>query len=531
MQRTFFVVFAAAVALLIGAALPNLGTAQASSVLTASAKRTAVVALAGSVNVAPITLQTQDGFVRETSPLQASQVLTKLGNSAVWTYNPKLRVFQQLANTTPKIGSAIYVKSSVSATIEQLTNPTWAATVAAHEKAQQTPAKTKAHGHSATGKAAVKVSKTAKTKAVVKPAKVAPAVHKTSVTTTTNKSTVVASSKTVTKTQTPVKKATTVTAKTPVKKATTSKTPVKKTKTTTKPVTQTTTPATTTVPPTTVAAAPTTTTGTMAAPAGYSASQLEFNETASGSSINPAYWNTFLTSNAAQGAPWNTNGSGGSTPAGSSPNYDAEYDLPGQITESNGVIDIRATETPTPGFIGNTPTVFPFASGALSSYGRFQFDGGYLQVEAKMPAGAGMWPALWMLPGPGGTSGDNYEIDLFEGGADDGGPGTSSSDMFSWHLHTPSGTVGADTNTNVNLTTSFNTYGLKWIPGQSITWYLNGNVIGTITSAQASIPNEPMELLVNLEVANSNASEWHSVYNSSTPTVNDMLISGVQVYS
>jgi hypothetical protein len=36
---------------------------------------------------------------------------------------------------------------------------------------------------------------------------------------------------------------------------------------------------------------------------------------------------------------------------------------------------------------------------------------------------------------------------------------------------------------------------------------------------------------MNLQVANSNTSSWHSVYDSSTPTVNDMLVSGVQVYS
>jgi len=136
-----------------------------------------------------------------------------------------------------------------------------------------------------------------------------------------------------------------------------------------------------------------------------------------------------------------------------------------------------------------------------------------------------------MLPGPGGNSGDNYEVDIFEGGADDGGAGTNLTTMYSWHLHTPSGTFGTETNTNVNLTSSFNTYGLKWIPGQSITWYLNGNVVGQVTSAQASIPDEPMELIMSLQVANSNTSSWHSVYDSSTPTVNDMLISGVQVYS
>ncbi len=244
-------------------------------------------------------------------------------------------------------------------------------------------------------------------------------------------------------------------------------------------------------------------------------------------------WNTYITAAGSGNEPWNSNGAGGSSPASSSPNYDAEYDLPGQVSEGNGVIDIRATETPTLGDLGGSPYTYPFASGALSTYGKFEFTGGYVQIEAKMPGGDGMWPALWMLPGSGATiNGDStYEIDMFEGGAYAGAVGTSTADVYAWHIHEGGNTYGGNTNTGVNLTTSYNTYGLKWIPGQSITWYLNGTVIGTLTSSQATIPDLPMELIVNLEVANSNAASWHTVYDSSTPVNSDMLVSGVQVYS
>lgn len=268
----------------------------------------------------------------------------------------------------------------------------------------------------------------------------------------------------------------------------------------------------------------------LAAPPGYTAQDLRFNFSASGSAANPMAWHTFITSAGADGVPWNTNGKGGSSPA-SYPNYDAEYDLPNQVSEAAGVIDIRATKTATEGLLGDEPTVYPFASGVLCSYGKLEFTGGYVQIEAKMPSGAGLWPGLWMLPGAGASNGDTYEIDIFEGGADDGGAGSSSNDMYAWHLHTPNGTVGAYTDSHVNLTTGFNTYGLRWIPGRSITWYLNDKMIGQVTSSQATIPDEPMELIMNLQVANSNAANWHSVFNSSTPSTSDMLISAVQVYS
>jgi beta-glucanase (GH16 family) len=258
--------------------------------------------------------------------------------------------------------------------------------------------------------------------------------------------------------------------------------------------------------------------------------QLEFDYNPSGASLNHADWNTFLTSNSAGGLPWNGNGRGGSS-AANTPDYDAEYDLPGQVSQRDGKIILRATKTPTEGVLNGESIVYPFASGVLSTYGKFEFTGGFLQIRAKMPKAAGMWPGFWMLPGPGGRNGDNYEIDLFEGGADNGGPGTNWRDMFAWHLHTPAGVFGNDTNSRVNLTAGFNTYGLEWIPGTSITWFLNGKAIGSLTSAQTTIPDEPMELIVTLQVATPAASYWHTTYNAAVPVNNEMLVSSVKVYA
>ena len=259
---------------------------------------------------------------------------------------------------------------------------------------------------------------------------------------------------------------------------------------------------------------------------------LEFDYTPSGSSLNHAEWNTYITSAGAGGTPWNSNGEGGSTAAGY-PDYDAEYDLARQVSQRGGTIILRATETPTRGILNGEPSEFPFASGVLSTYGKFEFTGGYVQITAKMPGAAGMWPGLWMLPGSGAkgvTAANTSEIDIFEGGAR-APSGSTRADMYSWHLHTPAGSYGANINSHVNLTTQFNTYGLRWVPGRSITWYLNGKFIGSITSARATIPDEPMELLISLQVATAAASYWHSVYNDFVPLNNQMLISSVKVFS
>jgi beta-glucanase (GH16 family) len=57
---------------------------------------------------------------------------------------------------------------------------------------------------------------------------------------------------------------------------------------------------------------------------------------------------------------------------------------------------------------GGVSQTYPVTSGTVSSYGNFEFDGGYLQISMQAPSGDGVWPALWLLPGQGaGNRGDN----------------------------------------------------------------------------------------------------------------------------
>src|SRR5579863_228390 len=279
------------------------------------------------------------------------------------------------------------------------------------------------------------------------------------------------------------------------------------TTTTTVPSTTTTTQGTTTTTrATTTTTTPTTTTttapGGLGAPPGYSTKI--FDDAFSGTTLNTNNWNTYITSRAANGWPWNSNGSGGS--GDNAGGYNAEYYEPSQVSVNNG-LSLTAVR-------GSTQSGYQWTSGGVSTYGHFQFNGGYVQYKAKMTAGNGMWPALWMLPGPGGTNGDDNEIDSFEGGAL--GNGVNPNNNYAWHLITPSGKLGNTTNVGTDVTAGYHIYGLAWVPGQSITWYFDGNQVGKITSAQLPIPNEPMELIIDLAVANSNAAGWHTVYASNT---------------
>ncbi|MGH6715056.1 MAG: family 16 glycosylhydrolase [Bradyrhizobium sp.] len=253
----------------------------------------------------------------------------------------------------------------------------------------------------------------------------------------------------------------------------------------------------------------------LSAPAGYSSSDLVFNDNFSGTSLDQN-WNPYITSNAAGGYAWNSNGSGGSNEGGS---YVADYDLPSQISVDNG-LTLTATRQSTNGY--------PFTGAAVSSYGHFEFTGGYLQISMQQPSGDGAWPALWLLPGQGaGKSRDNFEIDMQEGGFTNG---SNPNDNVGWHLHTSGGTFGSVSNVGTNLSSGLHTYGIDWEPGKSITWYVDGKEVGQVTSAQTTIPDEPMELIMNSSVANSNTAGWHTAYDSSTPSSLPMKVTDVQLY-
>lgn len=258
--------------------------------------------------------------------------------------------------------------------------------------------------------------------------------------------------------------------------------------------------------------------------------KLLFFDKFTGTSLDNSKWNPYVTSRAVNGRPWNDpqpHPMGDNVGVGCL--YSASYYLASQVVVNDGLA-LTASRSSTSGWCNESASssTFPWRSGAVSTYNHFQFDGGYVAITMKAPSGNGMWPALWMLPGPGGTHGDDSEIDLQEGGF---APPSPANETFAWHLHHGSTTWGGGINTGVDLTSGYHTYALDWIPGQSITWYLDGHEVAKLTSAQAIIPNEPMELIMDLAVANAKSLDWHTVYDSATRSPSVMQVSNVQVWS
>lgn len=259
-------------------------------------------------------------------------------------------------------------------------------------------------------------------------------------------------------------------------------------------------------------------------PAGY---RVRFSDHFEGAALDTSKWNTFITSNGANGRLWNGNGSGGSSPAtGRTPN-DLEYDVPSQLVVGHG-LTILATANPIVGAVGRTRTVFPWRSGAISTYGKFEFTGGYIDVVAKSTTGSGMWPGIFLLPGQAAHHGDNYEVDIFEGGYDAGG--TPSRSIDAWALHTPDGSIQRRTNVGVDLGAAFHHYGLLWIPGKRLVWYFDRREIGRVQAPQSLVPDEPMELIIDLQVASAYAAVFHTTVRGSTPTRNAFQIRSVTAF-
>jgi hypothetical protein len=252
--------------------------------------------------------------------------------------------------------------------------------------------------------------------------------------------------------------------------------------------------------------------GTMSAPPGYS--RLIFDDTFGGSSLDTRLWNPYIGSNASNCYPWNTDGSGGS---GNGTQYDAEYFVPSHVSVDNGLSLVATPGSSEPGY--------SWTSGAISTCGKFGFTGGFVQIKMHAPAGNGIWPGLWMLPdSSAGPVRDNYELDIQEGGYTGSAP---ANDNAAWHLHTPSGTAGGLTNAGTDLTSGYHVYGARWVPGQSVTWYVDGRQIGQTSS---DVPAEAMELILSLQMGNANTAGWHTVVDSSTPNPSVEQVAEVQVW-
>ena len=180
------------------------------------------------------------------------------------------------------------------------------------------------------------------------------------------------------------------------------------------------------------------------------------------------------------------------------------------ITAANATSQMLATEA-----AANGGATLPYTSGLLTTYKSFAQTYGLYEITAKMPAGQGLWPALWLLPA---SQAWPPEIDLLE---EIGNQPTT--DYMTLHSKT-NGTTGITS--QVAMTTGFHTYAVDWEP-KTMTFYIDGKQVGQM--ATPADMNQPMYLLMNLAVGGTGS--WPGAPNSSTVFPAQMQVSSVQVYA
>ncbi len=171
-------------------------------------------------------------------------------------------------------------------------------------------------------------------------------------------------------------------------------------------------------------------------------------------------------------------------------NQEAAVYRPAAATVAGGSLQLTATSDLT--------SSTPFTSAMVTTAGTFAFRYGTLDVWAELPAGKGLWPAIWLLetgctarPAPcaGHGSVGHREVDLVETRGSD--PRTVIS-SYHYDGEGPADSIalrGPDTSIGIHRFT------LTWTPGQ-LRFAIDNQEIGTIAAA----PDQPMFLLIDLAV-------------------------------
>ena len=180
-----------------------------------------------------------------------------------------------------------------------------------------------------------------------------------------------------------------------------------------------------------------------------------------------------------------------------------------------------------------------YTSARLQTKDRFSFTYGRAEARIKVPSGAGLWPAFWMLGDDIYTKGwpEAGEIDVMEtiGSLPNELNGTVHAPQGAWNgsadVDGHEWTQGEVYNNPVSRSDAFHVYAVEWKPA-SIELSIDGKVYFTINKSQMPAGgrwtfDHPNHLLLNLAVGG----EWPGSPTSATPFPSTMLVDYVRVYA
>ncbi len=137
----------------------------------------------------------------------------------------------------------------------------------------------------------------------------------------------------------------------------------------------------------------------------------------------------------------------------------------------------------------------------LTTKGKFEQTYGYFEMEAKLPVGAGLWPAFWLLNSDTPDTGEP-EIDIMEaysGGktgywADENKHPIRYDVSFYQNGNGKEGLSGSMEPYTGDLSTAFHKYAVKWEPTK-ISYYFDGKLVYTENVTM----NRKMYVLVDMQ--------------------------------
>ena len=149
----------------------------------------------------------------------------------------------------------------------------------------------------------------------------------------------------------------------------------------------------------------------------------------------------------------------------------------------------------------------PYTSVRLTTYQKFMFQYGKIEVMAKLPEGKGTWPAIWMLPESIRTKTEVWplcgEIDIMEHvGKDPNVVHTSLHTQLYNHMH---GTQMTHFKKFTDMINNFHLYAVEW-DQKSIKFYIDKKLFyeaqkgqdGKVTTNEGWPFDKPYYLILNL---------------------------------
>lgn len=223
--------------------------------------------------------------------------------------------------------------------------------------------------------------------------------------------------------------------------------------------------------------------------------ELVFEDEFEGDSLNRDLWSTcYFWAEEAEGCKIFDNG-------------ELEWYVPENVLVEDGLLKLRAEQREVNGY--------PYASGMIASHGKFEFQYGYFEMRAKLPAGRGLWPAFWTMPADRKWP---PEIDVFDFLGQE--PRRIVIGMHYGEREHP--LKHTRRYFGPNLTKDFHVFAVQW-EEDLLVWYLDGEEIWRL---ERDVPAEPMYLIANLAVGG----RWPGNPNNETPFPSEYQIDYIRVW-